>query len=234
MNWGNDALRGDDFSDIMQNCRNILNGIGQESVDVYHFLAEQFARGSVTENLLFQFVYRSFYGLDNAGLTEEFKKKYFELMEAARGKVVDIRCLSEVLFDIPNKKGQNSLQFSFATKLTHTVDPEKPLYDGKIAKYFRFQPSNGFRKGFANRVQPFLPFYDDLTRCYQRILADGTLTNVMQSFRSTYPTPIPDIKILDFIFWSAGSRGLSINVPSTISVASATSSVNQVALTAKG
>jgi len=97
-----------------------------------------------------------------------------------------------------------------------TVDPKHPLYDGNIVKYFRFRTQNGSPKGFANRIQPFLPFYEDLSRCYQRILADGTLANVMQSFRDAYSPRIPDIKILDFIFWSAGSLGLSISIPAAV------------------
>jgi len=211
--WGKDVLRDADFSDIEQNIQSILKGVDLESVAVYLFLADDFARGSVTERPLFQFVYRSFYRLDNAGLTQEFKKKYFELMEAARGKAVDIRRLAEVLFDIPNAKGQKSLQFSFVTKLAHTVDPKHALYDENIVKYFRFRSPNGSPKDFPNRIQPFLPFYQDLSRCYQRILGDGTLANAMHSFRDTRSARVPDVKILDFIFHSAGRLGLSVGVP---------------------
>ena len=50
--------------------------VGRESVDVYLFLCDEFARGPVTQNYLFQFVYCSFYRLDNAGLTPEFKFSY--------------------------------------------------------------------------------------------------------------------------------------------------------------
>jgi hypothetical protein len=33
---------------------------------------------------VFQFTFRSFYRLDNAGLTPEFKSKYFALLEESR------------------------------------------------------------------------------------------------------------------------------------------------------
>jgi hypothetical protein len=140
--WGKNALRNADFSNIVQGHQTIVSGVGQESVDVYRFLGEQFERGSVTENHVFQFVYRSFYLLDRAGLTDAFKKKYFETMEAARGKSVDIRSLARAFFDVPNAKGQNSLQFSFATKLAHTIDNTYPLYDAKVATCFLFRATN--------------------------------------------------------------------------------------------
>ncbi|HUI43757.1 MAG TPA: hypothetical protein VL523_17490, partial [Terriglobia bacterium] len=38
-----------------------------EWIDVYQFFQGEFERGPVTENRVFQFVYRSFYRMDNAG-----------------------------------------------------------------------------------------------------------------------------------------------------------------------
>jgi hypothetical protein len=39
----------------------IINNIAFESVDVYQFLHNEFNKGYVIKNNLFQFVYRSFY-----------------------------------------------------------------------------------------------------------------------------------------------------------------------------
>ena len=234
--WGNDALRDADFSNIVRDPQTIVRDIGQESVAVYLFLADQFARGPVTGNHLFQFVYRSFYQLDSAGLTPEFKERYFTLMEAARGKPIDVRYLAEELFQIPNAKGQKSLQFSFVTKLAHTVDPTRAIYDKKVAKYFCFHSPDSTPRDFAARFQRFVPFYEDLGRSYQSVIARGVLTDVIQSFRDAYSPIVPEAKILDFIFWSAGRLGLSVAIPSPVAVAgsSAGGGASQVELTVKG
>jgi hypothetical protein len=113
-----------DLSDIEGNADSIVREIGREAVDVYGFLADEFARGSVVGNYVFQFTYRSFYRLDNAGLTPEFKSKYFALLEESRNvREIDLRRLVEELYAIPNRKGQRSLQFSFVTKLANTDLP---------------------------------------------------------------------------------------------------------------
>ena len=62
---------------INNNAQAIVNNISHESIDVYNFLRTQFDITNVAENYLFQFVYRSFYRLDNAGLTAQFKTEYF-------------------------------------------------------------------------------------------------------------------------------------------------------------
>jgi hypothetical protein len=220
--WGKDALRDIGFSNIVQHRLRIVDGIGEENVDVYLFLTEQFARGSVTDNRLFQFVYRSFYMLDAAkSLTQNFKKKYFELMEAARGKVVDVRTIARTLFEIPNAKDQENLQFSFVTKLAHTVDYGNALYDSNVANYFGFRAPYSKSSGFDSRIKPLMDFYCDLAVCYKRILADGLLEDVMQLFRETYSAGVPEIKILDFIFYSAGRLRLSVEFPSTVTTTKA-------------
>ena len=59
---------------IKDNEDEMINRISYESLDVYMFLKKEFEKSDVRKNYTFQFVYRSFYRLDNAGLTEEFKK----------------------------------------------------------------------------------------------------------------------------------------------------------------
>jgi hypothetical protein len=90
-----------DLSDIEGNADSIVRAIGREAVDVYGFLANEFARGSVAGNYVFQFTYRSFYRLDNASLTPEFKSMYFALLEESRNvREIDLRRLVEDLYAI--------------------------------------------------------------------------------------------------------------------------------------
>ena len=133
-------MRSPDFTSLIDQCEAVVERIERESVDVYLFLAAQFERGPVHDNSLFQFVYRSFYRLDNAGLTPKFKKEYFQCMQDARGSSsVDVEAIARKLYPIPNRKGQESLQFSFVTKLANTIDCKYPIYDGEIARYFDFK-----------------------------------------------------------------------------------------------
>lgn len=112
-----------DLADIESNTEEIVLAIGRESVEVYRFLSAEFMRGSILENYVFQFAFRSFYRLDNAGLTPNFKREYFVLLEEARNlNEVDLPGLARKLFHIPNRKGQQSLQFSFVSKLANTVN----------------------------------------------------------------------------------------------------------------
>lgn len=204
-------MKSPDLAALNKNAQAIVEAVGKEAVDVYLFLSDEFARGRVTQNCLFQFVFRSFYRLDNAGLTPAFKTAYFECMEEARdGSEVDIAALVTTLHKLPNRKGQESLQFSFVTKLANTIDPSYPIYDAEVAKCFGFRvPYNS--KPFDKRLQEYLTFYESLRKAYEEITRSGSMKTLADLFERTYSPAgcrVPAMKVLDFIFWSAGKAGL--------------------------
>lgn len=204
-----------DIDEILPNieshAKQIVDAIGREAVDVYGFLCDEFARQPVERNCVFQFVYRSFYRLDNAGLTDDFKKRYFELMEMERSRnspEVDLNNLKKLVEDlrrIPNRKEQESLQFSFVTKLANTVNTEYPIYDAQVANAFNFHPP--YNKDFEIRLDRYMSFYKSLCDTYDTILRQLLLRESRRIFRETYLGPterIPETKVLDFVFWSYG------------------------------
>lgn len=111
----------------------ILSNIDKESIDVYLFLKKEYKKGNINNNLLFQFLFRSYYRLDNAGLSSKLKKRYFELLAK---KEQDLTKILLELYKIHTLKGKNSVQFSFATKLLHTIDNKKPISDTEVLRVF--------------------------------------------------------------------------------------------------
>jgi hypothetical protein len=197
------------LGEINENARRIVESIGRESIAVYLFLREQCSKGSVLGNELFQFVYRSFYRLDNAGLSPAFKADYFVCFEENRkAKDVDIRAVVTRLYEFPNLRGLHSLQFSFTTKLANTIDDRFPIYDRQVATVFGFKPLSPSEL-FDDRLADLLTFYDFLKKTYAEIISENRLGPAIQAFGEIYPDLdplLPPIKRLDFIFWSAGKQ----------------------------
>lgn len=196
-----------DLKNLVKRAKPIVEAIGRESVDVYLFLADEFARGPITQNYVFQFAYRSFYRLDNAGLTNEFKSTYFALLENHRtSSEVDLSALAKELYGIPNRKGQPSLQFSFVTKLANTINPHYPVYDAEVANVFGFRTPYNY-KAFDMRLNEYLAFHQELRQYYQELIARDLLREPCRLFREMYAPSserVPIVKVLDFVFWSAG------------------------------
>jgi hypothetical protein len=196
-----------DLDFIEQNAEIIIPNIGYESVAVYRFLCAEFNKPRVDKNHLFQFVFRSFYRIDNAGLTSAFKNRYFELLEASRDlESIDIEGIVTDLQKFPNLKGQESMQFSFATKLACTANSKYPIYDSEVGRMFGFNAPY-YIKDTTKRLRMYSNFYQELTDRYEKIITDGELANARNLFRETYVNKeedFPEVKVIDFIVWQAG------------------------------
>jgi hypothetical protein len=191
-----------DINNLCANARQIVEGIERESLDVYLFLKQQFNSGPILQNYLFQFVYRSFYRLDNAGLTPEFKTEYFRLMEECRSSnCLDLTTLAKHLYEIRNRQKQKTL--------ANTINDDYPLYDSGVAKIFGFNVPYNY-KPMEERLTAYLEFYDNLKNYYHELLSGEDSAPIFASFQETYPNDIlsriPRLKLLDFFIWSAGKK----------------------------
>lgn len=182
----------------------IIENLEYESIAVYLFLQEEFKKGSVTDNYLFQFVYRSFYRLDNAGLSKGFKSEYFRVMEEYRKQTsIDPIDIVKRLYPFKRLKGDNSIQYSFATKLINTINPEYPIYDSEIALVFRFPVH--YIKDINKRLERYQQQQACIIDTYKNIIESKCLKTTLKLFDERFKgNDLSVNKKLDFIVWSTG------------------------------
>lgn len=203
------------FDGIEANSPAVVEAIGAEAVEVSRYIFERYATVEPARDRVFQFIFRSAYRMDNAGLTLDFKNKFFELFGEAKCRgYVDVADIVQSLQAFPTKKGHASLQFSFATKLANTVDSTMPLYDLWVAKVFGFKrPKTSLAS--ADRLLIYMDFYGVLKELYCQVIERNLLAESRTYFKSLYGAAameLPEHKILDFIFWSAGKLDLYVHL----------------------
>lgn len=189
---------------IESNTGSILENL-KESIAVYNFLQTRFQqKEDITKDLLFQFVFRSFYRLDNAGLGVAFKTRYFELMEEFRDSPsFELALVLRPLYDIETLKGKNTFQFSFATKMLSIIDSQRPVYDREVARMFGYTQLPGGE--FADKLKIYSDRYQNIEDSYRQILSDNLLPATFSAFDEKFHQHgLSDVKRLDFIFWAAG------------------------------
>jgi hypothetical protein len=184
----------------------IINNLEHESIFVYQFLKEQFnSSENIASDHLFHFVFRSFYRLDNAGLPPIFKKQFFLEMQSARNDSdIDINSICRRLYLFPNRKGQNTLQFSFVTKLANMLDEKLPIYDSEVAAIYNFKPSQS--KNLDVKIDRLLNFYEELCQSYTNLVDHSDMQPVFELLHNSIEgsSNLSLAKQLDFIIWSAG------------------------------
>ncbi len=193
---------------LKTNTDKIIKNLSHESIDVYCFLKDEFSNSKdIRQNYIFHFVYRSFYRLDNAGLTNEFKTEYFNLMQQFRNKkTFDIPDVCKKLYEFVSLRGYKTLQFSFTTKMANTIDENLPIYDSEVASIFGFKTPYNY-KSFDERLSEYIDFYTDLKNSYHEFQNSSNVQHVINHLRSKFPNieKMSVNKQLDFILWSAGN-----------------------------
>lgn len=194
---------------IRDNKLAIFNKLYKESIEVYIFLMKTFQETQdVTNNGVFKFLFRSFYRLDNAGLSPEFKEEYFQILQELRDQ---IECSNDTIISISNRLDQfirlnntKSFQFSFISKMLNTIDVNSPIWDSEVRLVFKF-----------STIQPKLPLNEKIKMAigqltymkdvYKEIEDSNELNIIIQEFDKKYGAKAMSFnKKLDFILWSAG------------------------------
>jgi hypothetical protein len=182
----------------------LMRGISRiEHVQPYVDICELFSEGK-SSSKDFRFKYRKFFQLNAARLSEEFCSRYFALLEQNRSnEEVDPFNIVETLYEIPsNSKGTNAVHFSFATKLVHTIDRNRPIYDSMVAAFYFF-PEIKPTWGKDKKISEYKQVYSFLGKEYARVLEQRLLADSIQAFRQKFALgqSYSDIKVIDTLIW---------------------------------
>lgn len=189
---------------INSNAQDICRHFHQERVDIYLFLYHKLKEVHADQHSIYRFIFRSYYGMDTIGLTEEFKIAYFKLQEKLKaGHSFDLAEINEQLSAYRNHKNQPVLPFSLITKMVNMISADYPVYDLHVIKLFGYkQPSD---KDTEKRMTKYLKQYEYIRQCYQEIEEKQLLHQAEDIFKHHFVHQIlPGYKMLDFLFHAGG------------------------------
>lgn len=153
----------------------------------------------------FKRTYKWFYKLDSAGLGDAIKKRNFQLIEASAN---DISIILSDIYDIPTVSGYHSIQLSFASKIMHTVDNSKPIYDKNVANILHLKKPLPSTYSKEERIKSAVEVFDELESKFNQILNSETGKKIIREFYKIDIKDIdkvPETKALDFAFWILGA-----------------------------
>ena len=187
---------------VLKHQDDILENIGSDEIEVYCFLKDRFADNDVSEDLVFQYLFRKFFVMDRF-LKDDFKIRFFEVMQEQRATSGwdNIPDVCDQLYSLTQK-----LQFSFVTKMFHFFDDGIPIYDSLISKAFRYYPRN--IKLIDQRINKHLDFLRHVKNTYNDIQVEGLLDEVFEKFNQKFSNgeAIGITKKMDFLIWGLNRK----------------------------
>lgn len=175
----------------------------KDDIDPYVWMIRELPNRNVAHDEEFQKRYSSYWALNGAGLGQSFRFEYFSIMEREKySPMGDVEWVTRKLYEIPaNSTEKRTLQFSFASKLVHMVNPGLPVYD-RMVETFYFLPRS-YTGGSEKKLENLLASYRFLVKEYERILQEQFLNDALQTFRRHFclPQVYSDHKIIDTLIW---------------------------------
>src|SRR6266852_5817522 len=124
------------YSTICKNQQAIISAIyPKKDVQAYESLLKRVGQAS---NQQYQRDYKDFWRMHRAQLGTSFYQAYFNALNTANP--LTLRGLCKQLDPYSKRSnGAPTLQFSFATKLRHMINPQLPIYDVQVGRFFLFR-----------------------------------------------------------------------------------------------
>jgi hypothetical protein len=180
----------------------IIGSIPPQYVKQYERIRENVAQA---DNAEYQKDYKDFWRMNVSQLSKDFYARYFGLLKAPT--TPDLSGLCDTLYEVSTRlDGTRTLQFSFATKLLHILNPHLPVYDSRVARFFLLKAhTSGTVK---ERTEKLTAFHNFLVADYARIINSGQLAPAIAAFRERFnPQHHTDEKIVDWLIWALVGLG---------------------------
>lgn len=174
------------------------------AVTLYKTLMTRVGLVDVTIDAEFRRACENFWRITAARVGPGWRHNYFRVLEAQKKtRTLDVAEITRALAVTPrNKTGTKALDFSFASKLLHMVDPNAPIYDDLIAGFYFFNTPTGPRVNA--RLTRLCDFYEFLRHEYRRVELQGLLDVAVRQFRETHAVAsgFTYVKLIDFLLWT--------------------------------
>ena len=94
------------------------------------------------------------------------------------------------------------VDFSFATKMLHTIEPNMPIYDSIIATNLALW--NNHDGSVNQKMRRAIVIYDQLQQAYQQLQTMPDMLQCVDEFDRRFPdfSNITTLKKIDFLIWS--------------------------------
>ena len=194
------------YSTINQNVEALLASINRQSdIERYVWLLRELPNRNVEIDSEFQRAYRHYWQMNPARLSENYLASYFGYLEYLKSQhdVFDVESVARYLLTIPTHgDGRQSLQFSFASKFVHMLNPDQPVYDSMVEHFF-FLPTAKPNELTEQKIARLMTSYRFLQAEYGRVLEQKLLAYAIERFRAYFEldTTYTDRKIIDTLLW---------------------------------
>lgn len=155
----------------------LLAAISIRMVEKYRWIRNHFHQTSVTYDIEFQKRYAGFDRMRFVSL--EYRQAYFELLDDGKQQGPSFEELARQIYSIDNRH-----EFSFLTKMLHTLDTNHPIYDSQVDVALGIH--RRVLSDFELCLQQNRVILQAMMKAQQSLLQDPRVQAVLAAFTQTF------------------------------------------------
>ena len=165
----------------------------KNGIEKYLKIMDLVGKTNVAENEEFQHLFNGFYQVRR---NKNWRDAFYSLLEEKKGKKPSIE---EVMTYLAENTQRKSVELSFASKLLHTLDPTKPIYDKKVATFLRLESPPAYWSKEA-KMKRQISNYNAIIEWY-KTPQSKTYVGLFDKMFPEYREVVGEVKKIDFIIW---------------------------------
>ena len=182
---------------IQNNQKAIIEKIPSKMLNTYYWLQDNLYLRNISNDSEYKRKFAGFYRM--RFVSQQYRDRFFSLFEAIKNDAelsfVDVaRNLSQV-------DGRH--EFSFISKMLHTIDPSRPIYDSQVDQALQIHRT--YEPDIELKIQQDEEILKQICFVYQCLEASPEMTEPLAAFDQIIPSRTMSIaKKLDFLLWALG------------------------------
>lgn len=182
---------------IRSNQKAILETITPRMLTTYHWLQDNLYLRDVSTDAEYKKKFAGYYRMRY--VSQPYRERFFSLFESTKhDKDVSFADIARDLFQVDGRH-----EFSFITKMLHTIDPSRPIYDSQVDQALQIHRT--YQPNFDFKIQQDEEILRQISFAYRCLEAASEMTEPLAAFDQIIPNRSMNIaKKLDFLLWALG------------------------------
>ena len=182
---------------ILNNQKAIIEKLPPKMLNTYYWLQDNLYLRNVSSDAEYKRKFSGYYRM--RFVSKQYRDRFFSLFEAIKNDTklsfVDVaKQLSQV-------DGRH--EFSFISKMLHTIDPNRPIYDSQVDQALQIHRT--YEPNIELKIQQDEEILKQIFFVYQRLEASAEMVKPLAAFDQIIPSRSMSIaKKLDFLLWALG------------------------------
>lgn len=182
---------------VCQNQASIFAKIDPKMLSTYCWLMDNLHIRNIFTNQEYRKKFAGYYRM--RFVSQSYRDAFFTLFEQIKTHPsVSFEEVATQLYQVDYKH-----EFSFITKMLHTINPTRPIYDSQVDAALQIHRT--YQANFSKRLEQDAKILNEISRYYQDLKSAPQITDILTTFDQLVPMyKISTEKKLDFILWALG------------------------------